>query len=432
MSTAKRVHPSAPGYSRPEYADDVAAVSTSAGGRRPNAREPKYSTLRAMGIDVAGRTVDLASLPLRADPSGGEPVLDAARVEAELLRCGHDKHPRFLTVCVTEPVACTLYDLAANEAGLGEDALSGGDIGRVVAGMARLVGHLMPVFGQARKPGEKAVAAGRCVLLDHMKPLDAAVGEGGRSAQPHSFALQPVQLVTCGAKKDPGVALAQGVIVSNKCYNFPEGDERRVALDCNPTFAETVCWVLITHSYGGLSYAALGPPKTATKRDAAGEQRLHIVDEPGRNAYEHVFGWRAFMERNADERRGGVTSFGFGDIKQTNKDMVRAVVPWSVERVAGWLAELRAEGDVMDFLREMPQKANLGDTKLLKNREYGGLDLRRFLLIELLLRGTPLEPMLRQTPAAEDVLRLPGAPRVPGGAEGLYRRMKAFCDSRFV
>jgi len=264
-------------------------------------------------------------------------------------------------------------------------------------------------------------------LMDPIEPL----GTGGSlPPRPHAFALQPVQLSTVGdSPGDQGMFLGGGVIVSNKCFNWPEGDARRVGTDRNPAFEETLCWVLVTHSYSGMTYASVGPPSTK----ASGDGTVRIIDVPGRNAFEHLFGWRAFMEHNLGAgRRAGVSAFGFTDIKQTGKDTTRCIVPWSIEFVAARLASMRGDfGDSLAaYLRDLPMKAALNHEANLEHRPVGGMDLRRMLLIEMLLKGTPLEPLLGPADQAR-ALGLP-APKVPGGAPGLYRRMKEFCDGRYT
>ena len=247
-----------------------------------------------------------------------------------------------------------------------------------------------------------------------MYPIDAA-GPDGVSSKPHIFALRPVQLSTVG---DQSMFLCGGVIVSNKCFNWPEGDPCRVSTGRNPAFEETVCWMLVTHTYytdrGPLTYAAVGPPD----KD----------NSPERNQYEHVFGWRRFLDANPGAK---VSRFGFTDIKQTGKDTTRAILPkdeWPIAAVASRLASIRDKPT--DLLAVLPMVTYLKT----HNREtprrrgelgLGGMDLRRMLLIEMLLKDTPLDALLRPTAAPRMALAVP---RVPGGASGLYIRMKIFCD----
>lgn len=412
----ERADPSSPAYRPPDDAEERRAEYHTGNGRRPSLKIPTYKTLADLGVQVAGKTIELASLPL--DP--GTLALDTRRIEAELLRTG--KHaPSLSTIAVSEATACVMYDIAINEAGL-TDFVSGGCIRTAAANMPLLVGHLMPVFGQARAEATSA----------HKKPKSqrdmAAIeplGEGGAlPRKPHSFAMQPVQLSTVGTA-DQGQFLCGGVIVSNKCFNYPEGDDKRVSTGRNPAFEETVCWMLVTHAYF-LSYAQLGPPSTKSRRDGT----VAILDSDSRNTHEHLFGWRLFMEQNLDSRRGNVSSFGFTDIKQTGRDTTRRILPWSILDVSGRLATMRAEvgAQLVEYLRDLPMRAALNHESDLAHRAVGGMDLRRMLLLELLLRGTPLEGLLTEGQA---LALAPLAPLVPGGAQGLYDRMKAFCDAMY-
>ncbi len=471
-----RTDPSCPEYKRPDNAEERRSEYLSGNGRRPSLKIPTHHTLKGLGIPVAGKTIDCASLPLKAE--GGDLVLDLARVEAELLRTGKQAPSLatiavrwastargcvgFTLVCTTptcadlrrpestrpcsflnrlviakcsEPVACIMYDLAINEAGIDDDAFCGDDIAYVAANMGRLVGHLIPVFSQVRptlRPGDPAARKTKKrkasdLNMDPIQPL----GEGGAlPRKAHAFAMQPVQLSTVGTH-DQGVFLAGGVIVSNKCFNYPQDDPKRISTGRNPAFEETVCWMLVTHTYDGLTYAQLGPPSTKTVRTADREERVQILDVPGRNTHDALFQWRAFMDENLGEgRRAGVSSFGFTDIKQTGKDTTRRILPWTIEDVVLRLETMRAAAgrDLVPYLRDLPMKALMNNDGNLNNRPVGGLDLRRMLLIELLLTGTPLEALLRPRDAGR-ALALPAAPKVPGGAAGLYERMKDFCDS---
>lgn len=433
---ARRQDPSHPGYARP--ADIPGGGYTAGSGRRPGLKEPSYGTLRAYGVDVAGRTIDLASLPLVDAPAGGgAPRLDTARVAADLARTGPDAH-HLSTVAVRDAAACAMYDIAVNEAGLGPGALSGGDVARVAAGMPALVGRLMPVFGQVRPPkppppprdddGRAPRARPRVADLafEPVRPLEP----DGALPPAHAFALRPVQLSTVAP--DQGRFLCGGVMVSNRCYNFPEGDDRRVRTGRHPAFEESVSWMLVTHAYpADLTYAAVNPPGVVKRRrDGA----VRVLDGPGRNVHEAVFRWRAAMERQAadlGDPRAGVSTFGFTDLKQTGKDVMRRMLPWPVRDIADRLAQARAvEGGLDAFLLELPMvvAGNAADSAAdLKNRAHGGLDLRRMLLVEMLLRGTPLAGLLDGSPP-----ELPPGPAVPGGARGLYDRMKAFCDANLA
>ena len=142
----RTVDPSAPDYAPPQ--NSRKAAHTSGSGRRPSQNTPTYQTLKDLGIQVAGRTVDTASLPLRLDDEQQE-VLALDRVCAELLR--EDGARGLYTYAASIGSTCASYDLAVNEAGLGDDLLSHGDFAVVQANMHRLVGRLVLLAGQVRK-----------------------------------------------------------------------------------------------------------------------------------------------------------------------------------------------------------------------------------------------------------------------------------------
>jgi hypothetical protein len=209
-----------------------------------------------------------------------------------------------------------------------------------------------------------------------------------------------------------------GIIVSNKGMNFPVGDGRRVSLGRKAEFEESLCWVLITHVYvdANTSYAAIGPPATKKRGD-----KYEIVKTEYRNLYDDVFKWEAFMENNTHLRGCGVSLFGFTDTKQCGKDITRRLVPWSIAHVTDTLAWFRENDRLDTFLVE----AEMTSVKRASGREDmpSGMDMRRFLLLEFLLIGTPLEPMLK----SERVTFPFQAPSIPGGGSGLYRRMHEYC-----
>jgi hypothetical protein len=267
----------------------------------------------------------------------------------------------------------------------------------------------MPVFGQIRKPPSTGLGDKSKIYQNHKKITD----------EYHSFAFEPVIVSTSGdAPGDSGEIVAQGIIVSNKGMNFPVGDDRRVSLGRKAEFEESLCWVLITHVYvdANTSYAAIGPPATKKKGD-----KYEIVMTEHRNLYDDIFKWSAFMENKTHLRGCGVSLFGFTDTKQTGRDIARRLVPWSVSHVADTLAWFRDNDRLDTFLVE----AEMTSVKRASGREDmpSGMDMRRFLLLEFLLIGTPLEPMLR----GERVTFPFQAPNIPGGGSGLYRRMHEYC-----
>lgn len=334
-------------------------------------------------------------------------VLDTSRISDELLRFGTQARG-LSTIVLSRASLAVNISFAMSEA---HGVPLSGDLNMFekIAHITKLVGHVMPIFGQIRKPPSTGLGDKSKIYQNHRQITD----------EYHSFAFEPVLISTSGdAPGDSGEIVAQGVIVSNKGMNFPVGDARRVSLGRKAEFEESLCWVLITHVYvdANTSYAAIGPPATKKKGD-----KYEIVKTEYRNLYDDVFKWEAFMENKTHLRGCGVSLFGFTDTKQCGKDITRRLVPWSVSHVADTLAWFRENDRLDTFLVE----ADMTSVKRASGREDmpTGMDMRRFLLLEFLMIGTPLEPMLRN----ERVTFPFQAPSIPGGGSGLYRRMHEYC-----
>jgi len=328
-------------------------------------------------------------------------VLDTSRISDELLRVGTQARG-LSTIVLSRASLAANISFAMSEAHgvpLADDLT----VFEKIAHIMNLIGHVMPVFGQIRKPPSTGLGDKSKIYQNHRQITD----------EYHSFAFEPVLISTSGdGPGDSGEIVAQGVIVSNKGVNFPVGDDRRVTLGRKAEFEESLAWVLITHVYMVASYAAIGPPATKKKGDS-----YEIVKTDHRNLYEDIFKWEAFMQHKTHLRGCGVSLFGFTDTKQTGKDITRRLVPWSIAHAADTLAWFR-ENDRLDaFLME----ADMTSVKRASGREDmpSGMDMRRFLLLEFLLIGTPLEPMLR----GERVTFSFQAPSILGGGNGLYRRL---------
>ena len=333
-------------------------------------------------------------------------VLDTTRISDELLRCG--SQARGLSTIVLSRASLSVnISFAMTEARgvLLPDDLS---VFEKIAHITQLVGHVMPIFGQIRKPPSTGLGEKSKIYQNHRQITD----------EYHSFAFEPVLISTSGdAPGDSGEIVAQGIIVSNKGVNFPVGDDRRVSLGRKAEFEESLAWVLITHVYvdANTSYAAIGPPATKKKGD-----NYEMVMTEHRNLYDDIFKWSAFMENKTHLRGCGVSLFGFTDTKQTGKDMARRLVPWSVSHVADTLAWFRDNDRLDTFLAE----ADMTSVKRASGREDmpTGMDMRRFLLLEFLLIGTPLENML----AGKRVEFPFEPPTISGGGNGLYKMLHQF------
>lgn len=245
-------------------------------------------------------------------------------------------------------------------------------------------GILIPVFGQIRR----------------VEKFDGAFARNCAPVtdEPHPFACTPVVVATTGdGHGDQGDIVLQGIVVSNKIVNRAVGDTRRRTLGRHPAFEETMCVVLVTHVYDPpIPYAALGPHSTKKRGNV-----YEICKHPGKNLYDSVFLWNEFMQARSDERGCGVSSFGFTDTKQSGRDVVRQMFPWSIRHAASVLEEFRRHDDLRRFLLDTPMTL-MGKRAPARKECPSGIDVRRFLLAELLLKNTPLEPLLRGDPPAFD------------------------------
>lgn len=265
----------------------------------------------------------------------------------------------------------------------------------------QLVGHIIPIFGQSRAPPVTGFGPKSKIYANHTPLCDG-----------HTFGYEPVVISTKGdGPGDSGEIICQGIIVSNKGLNFQVDDARRVSLGRRDEFEETMCWVLITHVYSFIPYDALGPNPTTKTKDG-----YKYIPTAGKNKFNDIFMWNEFMEINGDQLGCGVSRFGFSDTKQTGKDISRRLFPWSIREAMSTLEWLRSK-DLKKFLLETPM--SLGRRQ--KDREEcpSGMDIRRFLLGEMLFKNTPLENLIRN----ERVLFPFESPLVADGGYGLYSRL---------
>jgi hypothetical protein len=274
--------------------------------------------------------------------------------------------------------------------------------------VSKLIGRIVPIFGQIRTPTRDADSK-KSAFATNSLPIDD---------DPHSFAFAPVIIATIGdTPGDQGEIVAQGVIVSNKGINYPMGDARRVSLGRNPSFEESMCYVLITHAYvPHITYASIGPCGTKKRND-----EYVIVRDNLRNVYDDTFMWNEFMASRTSQRGCGVSTFGFTDTKQSGKDIARQLFPWSIAHSQSILRDFRYTTDgLRRFLLETPMTM-AGKRANAREECPSGIDVRRFLLAEMLLMDTPLESLLYgQSPLFSFV-----SPTVIGGSLGLYQRMCA-------
>ncbi len=295
--------------------------------------------------------------------------------------------------CVSMPTRDGVLDLdrmrkKTTGKSLGTIVVSRATLCAMVATVRSLApGVLIPVFGQIRRVEKFKNSA----LAKKCAPV---------TDDPHPFACTPVVVATTGdGHGDQGDIVLQGIVASNKVVNRAVGDPRRRTLGRHPAFEETMCVVLVTHVYDPpVSYASLGPHSTKKRGDV---YEIHPDKPPGRNAHDSVFLWNEFMRARSDERGCGVSSFGFTDTKQSGRDVVRYMFPWSIRHAASVLEEFRRHDDLRRFLLETPMTL-MGKRAPARKECPSGIDVRRFLLAELLLKNTPLEPLLRGEPPVFD------------------------------
>lgn len=349
--------PSDPSFVAPPATDldEIAGGEKIACDRRmPRKNPPRYSLLS----DAVRAQLPPHAFEVSAPVAGG--AIDLDRVCAEL-----GKTPRLGTIVVSR-----------------------GTLREMKRGLSNVVGELLLVFGQLRNPSKfdaKSAFARNCEPIDH---------------RGHAFAFCPVVISTTGAAPgDQGEIVYQGVVVTNKAVNRPVGDPRRRTLGRNPVFEESVCVVMVTHAYDPpIRYAALGPHATRKQKDGSFDV---LVGDASRNAHDSVFEWNGFMSSRKTERGCGVSTFGFTDTKQSGKDVVRHLFPWPIVHAARTIAEFRRRDDLRRFLLETPMTL-AGKRAAAREECPSGIDVRRFLLAELLLKDTPLEPLLEGRKPAFD------------------------------
>lgn len=295
------------------------------------------------------------------------------------------------------------------------------------------------------KPAQK-----RKMSSMHMAPV---------AADKHTFMGQVVAITTCGVVDgDQGDIVAQGVTVSSKAYNFPMRDVRRVCCSGNPAFDETCAYVLVTHVYErwhrlggggsgnggsgggiGIPFKALNPPEFLMDKDRATGKPTRIMltgddSQVSRNLYEDTFRWEPYLRNRLaidSSSRRAISAFGFNDSKQSGKDMLRRLVPFSIAECMDALHEYRGAGTLATHLCNMRMSR---DRRQVDMASIGGMDLRRFLLIEMLLLDTPLAslacPAAAQPPGFSSSFSFPfPAPCVVDGVRGAYTRLKEYTDA---
>lgn len=399
--------------SDPSARCDITAGDNTAGGeiirsdrRNANKKNIVRECLTARDHQRFANSMMVDAMSIPTVEVFGETYLCVDDVSDELLRTGTEARGLSTIVLsrksLSENVAFGMHEV------YGITLPSDMDTCEKVVHIKHLVGQVMPIFGQVRKPPSGGFGEKSKIYQNHKQVV---------RGEYHHFAHEPVIIATSGnGPGDSGEIIAQGVLVSNKGLNFPVGDARRVSFGRKSEFEESMCWVLITHYYeDNITYAAIGPPSTKKNGDS-----YMTIETSHKNKYDHVFRWTDFMNNNTHLRGCGVSLFGFTDTKQVGKDITRRLFPWSVSHAMETLSWYREHG-LDEFLINSPMTT----VKRASGRVDipSGMDVRRFLLAELLLKGTPLENMLTNQRVEFHF----DAPKISGGGPSLYTRLHNYC-----
>lgn len=262
-------------------------------------------------------------------------------------------------------------------------------------GLRRLVGRCVPLFGRINKRVDRPGST-------RFSNYDPSANENFKRfspGTPHATCLNPTVLsLYSDASRDQGRVLALVLPLARQGFNYPAGDARRLAIPgLAPAYVDCATIALVLHVYDeSFDWNAWAP--TARRGD-----------DP--------FAWGVYRAANP-----GAPVAGFGLHRQI-QGIARAMV--GPERVGLTIADarevldrLRAAGGLHAALRDTPMTASgmpapdrepgkcgrprVGETRPtqaeLRRRERkaapSGLDVRTFMLIERLLSGTPLEPLL--------------------------------------
>lgn len=332
----------------------------------------------------ATHTIDKVSLPLKPDPLGelGDVCLDMERIAwatGEQVSLG-------VVTCFRHSL-CQFHDLAMKLAGDSDEVLCRGKFDRV--DMRNLEGRLMPVYTSA---GTRKDDEGAATYYSKFAPLTAD--------KKHPFACLPAVLLSMvdkGAKADTR-AMALGYIVSPRAFNVLEDDG-----ELGLSFGDDVQAGLQGSLYYFLVVSAVDP----------GTGGLHVTMSAS-NPLDDSF-WRWALWDKAP-------SIGLGDMCMHSGGVLRKMLLDSIAQVARNLAEWRQTNKIENML--------FSRLKVDGNSRGGveGLVVRKAMLMERLLTGTPMQFLLDGTPAGDDLLglRVP-VPRASDGgppAKALYDELR--------
>lgn len=337
---------------------------------------------------------------VRREASVPDALVDKYRIDHTTfveIRESHLPQAKYGTIVMSREELARAHDVSLAVHGLG--GFSGGVYAN--ADFSRLVGKYVPVVG----------------------PVPSKIGENTTAFDPGTsdFPCRPVVISTNGQRGvsgDQGEVVLQGITVTPRCFNLPESHEDRFTLGMNPRFEDTMAWVLVTHAYS--------PPVEYARMNRCSKKRTRDADDP----YESLFMWDAYARHNREhlsEPGYRMSTFGLSDTKQTGKMIVRAMLPWSIAEIGDELRRLRDSSDDATLREHLVESCMTNPIKCTatSKRDRCGLDLRRMLMVELLLKNTPLEPLLNGDPPNLRPVLPPCSP------SDMYRRASAYARDHF-
>jgi hypothetical protein len=274
-----------------------------------------------------------------------------------------------------------------------------------IDGLRRLVGHAIPLFGRLNKRVDREGST-------RFSNYDPSANDNFRafaSGRDHPTCLNPTILsLYSDAARDQGRVLCLLVPLARQAFNFPHDDDRCLAVPgTSAAYADCVTLALVVHVYdAAFDWNRWAPPAAAA-----------AADDDDDAAAADVFGWAAYRAANP-----GQAIRGFGLHRQI-QGVSRAMVGperfgLTIQDARDVLARLRSvPGGLATALARLPMNSTgvaaterepgksgrpragavpqprAGELKRAARKDNpSGLDVRTFMLIEMLLAGTPLDP----------------------------------------
>ncbi len=245
----------------------------------------------------------------------------------------------------------------------------------------------------------------------------------------HPYALQPVfvSLVLPHLENDAGGIMMQGVLVSSVGVNYPVGDPRRLCASptSNDIFDDLWALLLVTHTYkldvqgpDGTVHSFAGVPWSAITPSSYKRGKLDEQNSLGRNLYDDTYQWDALRQKFPK-----ASVYSLHEIKQA-KSLLRKLCSdnTTVQASYATVVQKRRDKTLQAALVKAPGQQMRRDSRNAADAECSN-DVRKILLTEQLLMGSPLQGVL--TGQASDI-KLP-AVKVP---EALHNTGHVFTKLR--